>query len=53
MSILRQLNVLTTMKTFEFRDLVGENVHSMFINNSQEEVELVFDITQNFQKKRK
>jgi len=33
---------------------VGENLHSlMFINNSQEEEELVFNITQNVQKKRK
>ncbi|KAL4152712.1 hypothetical protein QTP88_000545 [Uroleucon formosanum] len=35
-------------------DLVGENLHLlMFINNSQEEEELVFNITQNVQKKRK
>lgn len=53
MPILRQLNVLATKKTNEFRDLVGENLHSlMFINNSQEEEELVFNITQNVQKKR-
>lgn len=33
---------------------MGENLHSlMFINNSQEEEELVFNITQNVQKKRK
>jgi hypothetical protein len=33
---------------------VGENLHSlMFINNSQEEEDLVFNITQNVHKKRK
>lgn len=33
---------------------MGENLHSlMFINNIQEEEELVFSITQNVNKKRK
>ncbi|XP_050542858.1 WD repeat-containing protein 3 [Daktulosphaira vitifoliae] len=52
--ILRQLNSLAFKRTNDFRDLIGENLHSlMIINNTQEEEELVFNITQNLNKKRK
>ncbi|XP_050431999.1 WD repeat-containing protein 3 [Adelges cooleyi] len=51
---LRNLNILANKRTSEFRDLVGENLHSLLlINNNQEEEELVFNITQNVNKKRK
>jgi len=54
MPILKQLHLLATNRTNEFRDLVGENLHSlMYINNIQEEEEVVFNITQNVNKKRK